>query len=65
MTMQTKIKKVNSAAWNIARKLSRRKGCNWRPLELLPDDTVKVYSVIRGNEWVIDLKTLELLDNRE
>jgi hypothetical protein len=60
-----KIKKADSAVWKIARRLSRRKGCNWLPLELLPDDTVKVYSIIRGNKWLLDLKTLKLLDNRK
>ena len=55
----------NLEAWILAKKLSKRKGCNWKPLELLPDNTVKVYSIIRGNEWVYDLKTLKLLDSRK
>ena len=63
--MQTKIKKTDSEVWQLAKKLSKRKGCNWKPLELLHDNTVKVYSIIRGNEWVCDLKTLKLLDNRK
>ena len=57
--------KKNLEVWQLAKKLSRRKGCNWKPLELLPDDTVKVYSIIRGNDWVYDLKTLKLLNNRK
>ena len=55
----------NSEAWILAKKLSKRKSCNWRPIELLDANTVKVYSIIRGNEWVYDLKTLKLLDNRK
>ena len=57
--------KKNSEAWQLAKRLAMRKGCNRKPLELLPDNTVKVYSIIRGNEWVYDLKTLKLLENRK
>lgn len=57
--------KKNSEVWKLAKKLSNRKGCLWRPIELLPDNTIKVYSIIRGNEWIYDLVTLKMLDKRK
>jgi hypothetical protein len=57
--------KKNSETWKLAKKLSNRKYCLWKPIELLSDDTVKVYSIIRGNEWKYDLATLKLLDKRK
>lgn len=57
--------KKNSEIWKLAKKLSNRKYCLWKPLELVSDNTVKVYSIIRGNKWLLDLKTLKLLDNRK
>ena len=57
--------KKNSEIWNLAKKLSKRKHCLWKPIDLVSDNTVKVYSVIRGNEWNYDLATLKLLDKRK
>ena len=57
--------KKNSEIWKLAKKLSKRKHCLWKPIELLPDNTVKVYSIIRGNDWNYDLATLKLLDKRK
>lgn len=57
--------KENSEIWKLAKKLSNRKYCLWKPLVLVSDNTVKVYSIIRGNEWEYDLTTLKLLDKRK
>ena len=57
--------KKNSEVWKLAKKLSNRKYCLWKPLELVSDNTVKVYSIIRGNDWEYDLTTLRLLDKRK
>lgn len=57
--------KKNSEIWKLSKKLSKRKYCLWKPIELVSDNTVKVYSVVRGNEWEYDLATLKLLDKRK
>ena len=56
--------KKNSEIWKLSKKVSKRKYCLWKPIGLVSDNTVKVYSIIRGNEWEYDLATLKLLDKR-
>ncbi len=47
------MKKKDSALWQRLKKRSRRKGCFYEPIELLPSGSVKVQSKIRGNTWII------------
>lgn len=54
--------KKNSEAWQLAKKLSRRRYSNSIPIELLPDGNVKMQSLIRDNVWVLSLSELKLLN---
>lgn len=57
--------KKNSEIWKLAKKLSNRKYCLWKPLELVSDNTVKVYSIIRGNTWIVTLDELKVKANAD
>ena len=54
--------KKNSKAWQIAKKLSRRRYSNSIPIELLNNGDVKMQSLIRDNVWVLSLSELKLLN---
>lgn len=52
-------KKSTPLAWQIAKKLSRRKHVLWVPVHLSEDgNTVTVRGLIRGNEWTYTLSEL-------
>ena len=56
------MKKSDSKAWKLAKRISRRKGCMWVPVELSECGTVvTVQSLIRGTQWKQTLTSLELL----
>ena len=54
--------KKNSEAWQLAKKLSRRRYSNSIPIELLSNEDVKMQSLIHGNTWVLSLSELKLLN---
>lgn len=51
--------KKNSEAWQLAKKLARRKHCHSVPIELLANGNVVIQSTIRGNTWIVTLDELE------
>ena len=55
--------KQNSEAWQLAKKLSKRRYSNSIPIELLPDGSVKMQSLIRGNTWLVTLNDLRVKVN--
>jgi hypothetical protein len=55
--------KKNSEAWQLAKKLTRRKYCNHIPIELLPNDNVVMKSIIRGNTWIVTFSELKVKAN--
>lgn len=56
------MKKKDSEAWKLAKRRARRKGVNTIPIELSPCGAkVKFRSLIRGNEWWLDLPEIKAL----
>lgn len=55
--------KKNSEAWQLAKKLTRRKYCNHFPIELLSNGNVVMKSSIRGNTWIVTLNELKAKAN--
>lgn len=51
--------KKNSEAWQLAKKLTRRKYCHHIPIELLSNGNVIMQSTIRGNTWFVTLDELK------
>lgn len=58
------LKKKESEAWQIATRISKRKGMNKVPVRLSEDgQNVTWQSLIRGNTWTNSLQELKELDN--
>lgn len=56
------MKKSDSEAWKLAKRIARRNGCMWFPVELSDCGTiVTVESIIRGSRWKKNLESLKLL----
>ena len=55
--------KKNSEAWQLAKKLARRKHCHSVPIELLSNGNVVMQGNIRGNTWIITLDELKAKAN--
>lgn len=53
------MRKKDSVAWKMAKKIAARKHTLWEPVELLPNDCVLVRSLVRGNSWVLSLSDLQ------
>ena len=51
--------KKNSEAWQLAKKLTRRKHCHYIPIELLSNGNIAMQSTIRGNTWIVTLDELK------
>lgn len=59
------VKKKDSEAWRIAKKIARRKHSHKIPIALSDDgQRVQFMSLIRGNTWWYTLRELHLLEKR-